>query len=115
MKTRLLIIVIISCGCGHFLTAQDTLTREMIYKSSVQLLSDPSFDCRGALYEASGSSISISSKCIEDYYSGKVETSRFPAGDFKFIHTQKPRNKRKEAWKDLTSDIAYAILVEVLE
>ena len=114
MKTRLLIISIILCACGQFLTAQDTITREMIYKSTMRILSDPSFDYQGDLYEVNGSSISLSSICFQNYYSGNHEKSGFPAGNFNFIQTQKPLNGKKETWKEVASGIACAVLFEVL-
>jgi len=90
MKTRIIITGILLCGCSHFLRAQDTVTRDMIYKTSVRILSDPHFVCRGALYEVNDSSISISSRRLEDYYGGKVEALRFPVEDLNVIYTYKP-------------------------
>ena len=89
MKARIIITCIILCGCTHFMSAQNTITRDMIYKTSVRILSDPSFVCRGALYEVNDSSISISSRRLEDYHGSKVEASRFPVEDIKVIYTYK--------------------------
>ena len=99
MKTRLLISSIILCVCTPFLNAQDTITRDMIYRTTVRILSDPSFTCYGALYEVNDSSISISSRRLKDYNSGKVETLRFPVEDLKIIYTDKPGNGRRGVWK----------------
>jgi hypothetical protein len=98
MKTRLIIACLIICCCANSIKAQDTITREMIYKTSVRILSDPSFKCNGALYEVKDSSISISSRRIQDYNSGKVESLSFPVEDLKVIHTRKHGNGRKGAW-----------------
>jgi hypothetical protein len=94
--------------------AQDTITRNMIYKTSVKILSDPSFKCYGALYEVSDSSISISSRRLKDYNSGNVETLRFPVGDLKLIHTRKTGNGGKGAWIGAVSGVALGTLYGVL-
>ena len=99
MKTRLIITGIILCACVYFLKAQDTITRDMIYKTTVRILSDPSFTCYGALYEVKDSSISISSRRLKDYNSGKVEALTFPVNDLNVIHTNKPGNGRRGALK----------------
>ena len=110
MKTRLIITSIILCGCGYFLKAQDTVTRDMIYKTTVRILSDPSFTCNGALYEVKDSSISISSRRIKDYYSGNVESLRFPVEDIKVIYTNKPGNGKRGAKIGAVTGVAFGML-----
>lgn len=110
MRTSIIIASIVLCSCGHSLAAQDTITREMIYKTSVRILSDPSFKCVGALYEVKDSSISISSRRIKHYNSGKVESISFPVEDLKVIHTRKYGNGRKGAWIGTVSGIALGTL-----
>lgn len=114
MKTRLIITSIILCGCSHFLKAQETITRDMIYKTTVRILSDPSFTCYGALYEVNDSSISISSRRIKDYYSGNVESLRFPVGDVKVIYTNKPGNGRRGALKGVVYGVALGTLLGLI-
>jgi hypothetical protein len=111
MRTSIIIASIILCSCGHSLKAQGTITREMIYKTSVRILSDPSFKCKGALYEVKDSSISISSRRIQDYNSGKVESLSFPVEDLKVIHTRKYGNGRKGTWIGAVSGFAAGALL----
>jgi hypothetical protein len=111
MRTSIIIASIILCICGHSLKAQGTITREMIYKTSVRILSDPSFKCKGALYEVKDSSISISSRRMQDYNSGKVESLSFPVEDLKVIHTRKYGNGRKGAWIGAVSGFAAGALL----
>jgi hypothetical protein len=82
----------------------------MIYKTTVRILSDPSFSCYGALYEVNDSSISISSRRVEDYYSGNVETLRFPIEDVKVIYTHKPRSSGRGALIGAASGVAEEVL-----
>ena len=110
MKTRIIIISIIFFGCGYFLEAQDHITRDMIYKTTVRILSDPSFTCYGALYEVKDSSISISSRRIKDYNSGMVKSLSFPVDNLKVIHTNRPGNGKKGAWIGAVSGIASGML-----
>jgi hypothetical protein len=110
MKTRLIITGIIFCGCAYFLKAQDTIKRDMIYKTTVRILSDPSFTCYGALYEVKDSSISISSRRIKDYNSGNVEFLIFPVNSLKVIHTTKPGNGKTGAWIGAVSGFAAGAL-----
>jgi len=110
MKTKLIIISIIFCGCAYFLKAQDTVTRDMIYKTSVRILSDPSFACYGALYEVNDSSISISSRRIEDYYSGNVEALRIPVEVLNVIYITENGYGRRGAWIGAASGVAFGAL-----
>jgi len=110
MKTRLLIASIILCSCMNSMNAQDPVTRDMIYKTTVRILSDPSFNCYGALYEVNDSSIAISSRRLKDYNLGKVETLRFPVGDLKLIYTNKPGNGGKGARIGAISGVALGAL-----
>lgn len=110
MKSRLIWIGIFLCGCGHFLTAQNTVTRDRIYKTSVRILSDPSFTCYGALYEVKDSSITISSRYLKHYNSGKVESVIFPVADLKVIHTNKPRNGLRGAKIGAITGAAFGML-----
>ena len=87
------------CVCAYFLKAQETITRDMIYKTTVRILSDPSFACYGALYEVKDSSITISSRHLKHYNSGKVGTLTLPVNDLNVIHTNKPGSGRRGAWK----------------
>jgi hypothetical protein len=96
------------------MNAQDAVTRNMIYKTTVRILSDPSFTCYGALYEVNDSSILISSRRLKDYNSGNVETLRFPVGDLKLIHTRKTGNGGKGAWIGAVSGVALGTLYGVL-
>jgi hypothetical protein len=111
MRTSKTIACLILCCCIHTLNAQDNITREMIYKTSVRILSDPSFKCKGALYEVKDSSISISSRRIQDYNSGKVESISFPVEDLKVIHTRKYGNGRKGTWIGAVSGFAAGALL----
>ena len=111
MRTSKTIACLILCCCANSIKAQDTLTRNMIYKTTVRILSDPSFKCKGALYEVKDSSISISSRRIEDYNSGKVESLSFPVGDLKLIHTRKTGNGGKGAWIGAVSGLAAGALL----
>jgi hypothetical protein len=77
----------------------------------VRILSDPSFKCKGALYEVKDSSISISSRRMQDYNSGKVESLSFPVEDLKVIHTRKYGNGRKGAWIGAVSGFAAGALL----
>ena len=106
MKTGLVIICMVLGGCGNLLKAQDPVTRDMIYRTTVRILSDPSFTCYGALYEVKDSAILISSRQIKDYYSGKVETLRFPVEDLKVIYTDKPGNGKRGAKIGAVTDAA---------
>ena len=110
MRTSIIIACLIICCCGHSLKAQGTITREMIYKTSVRILSDPSFKCKGALYEVKDSSISISSRRMQDYSSGKVESLSFPVDKLKVIHTRKRGNGIKGAWIGAVSGVALGTL-----
>lgn len=110
MKTSLLIACLIFSCFAISINAQDTVTRDMIYKTTVRILSDPSFTCYGALYEVKDSSITISSQWKKDYNSGKIETLSFPVNDLKVIHTNKPGNGKKGAWIGAVSGIAAGAL-----
>lgn len=110
MRTSLIIASLILCCCMNSMNAQDTVTRKMIYKTTVRILSDPSFKCYGALYEVNDSSILISSRRLKDYYLGKGETLRFPVGDLKLIHTRKKGNGGKGAWIGAVSGTALGAL-----
>lgn len=110
MKTRIIITGILLCGCTYLLKAQHTVTRDMLYKTSIRIVSDPSFACYGALYEVSDSSISISSRRIKDYYSGNIETLKFPVEDLKVIYTNKPGNGGRGAKIGAISGAAIGML-----
>ena len=106
MRTSIIIAGLIIRCCANSIKEQDTITRKRIYKTTVRILSDPSFKCKGALYEVKDSSISISSRQIQDYNSGKVESLSFPVEDLKVIHTRKYGNGRKGAWIGAVSGFA---------
>jgi hypothetical protein len=110
MKTSLLIASIIFSFFARSLNAQDTVTSDMLYRTTVRILSDPSFTCYGALYEVKDSSIFISSRRLKDYNSGKIEALSFPVNDLKLIHTHKPGNGKKGAWIGAVSGIAAGML-----
>jgi hypothetical protein len=86
----------------------------MIYKTSVKIVSDPSFKCYGALYEVNDSSISISSKRVKDYYSGNLELSKLPVENYNFNWTQQPGSDRRGAWIEADFGAAIRALMEVL-
>ena len=96
------------------MTAQDTIKREMIYKTSVKLISDPSFRCYGALYEVHDSSISISGHRVKDYYSGDLKLTKLPVEDVKFILTPTPGSGRRGAWIEADLGAALRALIEAL-
>ena len=114
MRTLLIIASLTLYCCMNSMNAQDTITREMIYKTSVKLISDPSFNCYGTLYEVQDSSISISSTRIKDYYSGNLELTKLPVWDAKFIWTPKPGSGRRGAWIEAVSWTALEVLIVVL-
>lgn len=114
MRTSLIIASLVLCCCMNSMNAQDAVTRNMIYKATVRILSDPSFTCYGALYDVNDSSILISSRRLKDYNSGKVETLRFPVWDLKLIHTRKTGNGGKGAWIGAVSGVAFGALFGVL-
>ena len=114
MRTSLIFASLILCCCMNSMNAQDAVTRNMIYKTTVRILSDPSFTCYGALYEVNDSSILISSRRLKDYNSGNVETLRFPVGDLKLIHTRKMGNGGNGAWIGAVSGVALGMLYGVL-
>jgi len=93
------------------MNAQDTVTQKRIYKTKVRILSDPSFTSYGVLYEVNDSSILISNRRLKHYNSGDVETSRFPVGDLKLIHTRKKGNGGKGAWIGAVSGVALGALI----
>jgi hypothetical protein len=95
----------------NLMNAQDTVTQKRIYKTKVRILSDPSFTSYGVLYEVNDSSILISSRRLKHYNSGDVETSRFPVGDLKLIHTRKKGNGGKGAWIGAVSGVALGALI----
>jgi len=74
--------------------SQETINRNMIYRTTILLISDPSFHCYGALYEVNDSSISISSHGIKDY-DGPQEVTEVYIDDIKLINTRKSFNIRK--------------------
>jgi hypothetical protein len=86
----------------------------MIYKTSVKIVSDPSFKCYGALYEVNDSSISISSKRVKDYYNGNLELTKLPVEDVKFILTPTPGSGRRGAWREADFGAALRVLIEEL-
>ncbi|MEN8204234.1 MAG: hypothetical protein ABFS28_16680 [Bacteroidota bacterium] len=90
--TRVKFIVPVVFCCIVSLNAQDTISKDMIYRSTIKLISDPSFKCHGALYEINDSSISISSSRIEDYYSGSLKVREIYFSDIKHIHTKRKGN-----------------------
>ena len=110
MKTRLIITSIVLCFCNHFLKAQDTITRDMIYHATVRILSDPSFNYSGTLFEVNDSSISISSRRIKDLNSGNVEAVRFPVEDLEYIYTNKAGSGGKGALIGAASGVALGAL-----
>ncbi len=114
MRSSLIIASLILSICVHSLKAQDTITRDMIYRTTVRILSDPSFSCYGALYEVNDSSISISSRRIKDYYSREVEALRFPMEDINVINIHKPGYGRKGALIGAASGIALGVLMEAV-
>ena len=114
MRSSLIIASLVLSCCVHSLKAQDTITRDMIYKTTVRILSDPSFSCYGALYEVNDSSISISSRRIKDYNSMEVETLRFPMEDINVINIHKPGYGRKGALIGAASGIAVGVLLGVV-
>ena len=93
------------------MNAQDTITRNMIYKTTVKLISNPSFRCYGALYEVNDSSISISSHRIKDYYSGNLEVTRLHIEDVNFIVTKKPGSGGRGALIGAVSGVALGALM----
>jgi hypothetical protein len=114
MRTSLIIASLILCCCMNLMNAQDTVTRKRIHKTTVRILSDPSFICYGVLYEVNDSSILISSRRLKHYNSDKVETLKFPVGDLKLIHTRKTGNGGKGAWIGAASGVALGTLFGVL-
>ena len=114
MRFSLIIASLVLSCCVHSLKAQDTITRDMIYKTTVRILSDPSFSCYCALYEVNDSSISISSRRIKDYNSREVETLRFPMEDINVINIHKPGYGRKGALIGAASGIAVGVLLGVV-
>ena len=111
MRTSIIIAGLIICCSANSIKAQDTVTRKRIYKTTVRILSDPSFKCKGALYEVKDSSISISSRRMQDYNSGKVESLSFSVEDLKVIHTRKYGNGRNGAWIGAVSGFAAGALL----
>jgi hypothetical protein len=114
MRTSLIIASLTLYCCVNSMNAQDTITKEMIYKTSVKLISDPHFNCYGALYEVHDSSISILSHRVKDYYSGNLELTKLPVEDFKFILTPAPGSGRRGAWREADFGAALRVLIEEL-
>jgi len=100
---RIVFVILLFCMSFVPLRAQDTITKDMIYRSSVKLLSDPSFKYRGSLFELHDSSISISSNRIEDYYNGDLQIREIQIKNIKHIQTQRKGNFWKVALVSVTS------------
>lgn len=100
MRTSTLIVCLVLYGCANSIYAQDKITGKMISPTSVKLISDPSFQIQGALYQVKDSSILIShSTWLRDYSKGyhNFRVSEIEIIDIQMIRTLSKTKARKGA------------------
>ena len=96
MRTHLLSAFLIICCLSNPLHAQDTTIRNnMIYKTWINILSDPSVKLTGAVYELKDSSLIVShSTYVRDYNEHTFKTTEIDISDIELIKTRKKTNVR---------------------
>lgn len=116
MKTSLIIINLILCCSIHSLSAQVIIKRTMINPVSVTLINDPSFHCKGALYQVNDSSISVSNSLrLRDYNKHNFSLSEYEIIDILKIEAVSRTRSRNGALIGAGSGIVLGVVLGLIE